>query len=73
MEATEAILKTAGRGIRRFFRPSCPNSGRVCHAELTTTNIYAHTVTDARAVIGRLDSANPRKQKGGVEGEVQEI
>ena len=47
--------------------------GLLGHAELTTTNIYAHTVTDARAVIGRLDAAPPRKQKGVVEGEIGEI
>jgi integrase len=38
------------------------------HAELTTTNIYAHPVSDAKAIVRQLDrlgkSANPRKQEG---------
>jgi integrase len=45
------------------------------HAELTTTNLYAHSVSDAREIVGRLDSigksANPRKQESTGDGEVR--
>lgn len=44
------------------------------HAELTTTNIYAHSVSDAREIVGRLEnvgkSANPRKQESVADGGV---
>jgi len=44
------------------------------HAELTTTNISSHNVTDSRAIIGRLDNqgkaATPRKQGNTQEGEI---
>ena len=47
------------------------------HVELTTTNLYAHSVSDAKEYIGKLDrigkDANPRKQEGEPGGEVQEI
>jgi integrase len=43
------------------------------HAELTTTNLYAHDVSDAREIVGRLDSvgkpASPRKQENVKDGE----
>lgn len=43
------------------------------HAELTTTNLYAHDVSDAREIVGRLDKigkpASPRKQEIAAEGD----
>jgi integrase len=43
------------------------------HAELTTTNLYAHDVSDAREIVGRLDKvgkpATPRKQENAKDGE----
>jgi site-specific recombinase XerD len=46
------------------------------HADITTTNIYAHTVDDAAEIMGRLEQmgkhANPRKQAEGQEGKIQE-
>jgi len=45
------------------------------HAELTTTNLYAHSVADVQEVVGKPDSigktANPRKQAGLEEGEIR--
>ena len=44
------------------------------NAELTTTNIYAHSVSDVREIVERLDnggkSASPRKQESAVDEEV---
>ena len=45
------------------------------HAELTTTNLYADSVSNSQEIIGRLDHigkpANPRKKEGLTEGEVR--
>ncbi len=45
------------------------------HAELAMTNKYAHSVEDAREVIGRLEhlgrDAGPRKQENGESAEIQ--
>jgi hypothetical protein len=41
---------------------------------LATTNLYAHSVSDAKEIVGRLDNigkpANPRKQEGTGGGKV---
>ncbi len=46
------------------------------HAEVTTANRHAHSVEDAREVIGRLEhlegDASPRKQEGDAETEVRQ-
>lgn len=43
------------------------------HVELTTTNLYAHSVSDAKEYVGKLDrtgiSATPRKQREAAEAE----
>jgi integrase len=45
------------------------------HAEFTTTNLYADSVSNVQEIVGRLDiigkPANPRKQEGLTEGEVR--
>ena len=52
----------------------CSRLNQLGHAELTTTNIYAHTTTDVREIVGKLDSvrisASIRKQEGAVIEEV---
>jgi hypothetical protein len=63
-------------GISNPPRFLCKSLDLLGHVELATTNLYAHPVSNAQEIVGRLDhmgkSANPCKQEDTGDGKVRQ-